>query len=70
MAAASKATTTTTGSENMAKGTKAHPGFKAVEARVARESGVRDPGAVVAAAARNASPEAKKANPRLKRVKG
>jgi len=50
--------------------TKAHPGFKAVEAKVAKESGIRNPGAVVAAAARNASPAAKRANPNLKKVKG
>ncbi len=40
-----------------------HPGFKALVA-----SGV--PAAALAAASRNASPAAKKANPRLKRVKG
>ena len=49
---------------------KEHPGFKAVEAKVAKEPGIRDPGAVVAAAARKASPAAKRANPRLRRVKG
>ena len=49
---------------------KAHPGFKAVEAKVAKEPRIRDPGAVVAAAAREASPAAKRANPRLRRVKG
>ena len=52
------------------KHSKDHPGFKAVEKKVAKESGIRNPGAVVAAAARNASPAAKKANPRLNRVKG
>lgn len=41
----------------------AHPGFAALVAR-----GV--PAAALAAASRNASPAAKKANPRLKRVKG
>ena len=45
-----------------------HIGFAAAEQKVAREPGIRNPGAVVAAAARNASPEAKKENPRLKRV--
>jgi hypothetical protein len=40
-----------------------HPGFKALVA-----SGV--PAAALAAASRRASPAAKKANPRLKRVKG
>jgi len=49
---------------------KKHPGFKAVEAKVAQEPGINNPGAVVAAAARGASPAAKKANPNLKRVKG
>lgn len=46
-----------------------HPGFKAVEKKISREPGIRNPGAVLAAASRKASPEAKKANPRLKRVK-
>lgn len=46
-----------------------HPGFKAVEAKIAKEPGVRNPGAVLAAASRGASAKAKKANPRLKRVK-
>lgn len=49
---------------------KQHPGFKAVEAKIGREEGIRNPGAVLASASRNASPAAKKANPRLKRVKG
>lgn len=49
---------------------KAHPGFKAVEAKIGKESGIRNPGAVLAAATRKASPAAKAANPRLKRVKG
>jgi hypothetical protein len=50
----------------MAKHTKAHPGFKAVEAKIGKEKGIRNPGAVLAAATRKASPEAKKENPRLK----
>lgn len=54
----------------MAKQTKAHPGFKAVEAKIGKEPGIKNPGAVLAAATRNASPAAKKANPRLNRVKG
>ena len=51
---------------------KAHPGFKKVQAKVAREQGIsmERAGAVVAAGARKASAKAKKANPRLKRVKG
>lgn len=48
----------------------AHPGFKAVAAKIGRQSGIRNPGAVLAAQTRKASPAAKRANPRLKRVKG
>lgn len=48
----------------------AHPGFKAVAAKIGKEPGVRNPGAVLAAAARKASPAAKKKNPRLNRVGG
>lgn len=47
----------------MAKATPKHPGFKALVKR-----GV--PPAALAEASRNASPAAKKLNPRLKRVKG
>lgn len=49
-----------------------HPGFKAVQKKIARKQGVsmEAAGAILASAARNASPAAKKANPRLKRVKG
>ena len=47
-----------------------HPGFKAVAAKIGRESGIRNPGAVLAAATRNASPAAKRANPRLNKVRG
>jgi len=53
----------------MAKHSKAHPGFKAVAASIGKKSGIKNPGAVLAAATRKASPAAKKANPRLKRVK-
>lgn len=49
---------------------KAHPGFKAVAAKIGKEPGVRNPGAVLAAAGRKASPAAKKANPRLLKVGG
>lgn len=52
------------------KHTKAHPGFKAVADKIGKKSGIRNPGAVLAAATRNASAAAKKKNPRLKRVKG
>lgn len=49
-----------------------HPGFKAVQARIAASEGVpmAAAGAVLAKSTRNASPAAKKANPALKRVKG
>jgi hypothetical protein len=51
---------------------KKHPGFKAVQKKIARKQGVsmERAGAIVAAGARKASPAAKRANPRLKRVKG
>jgi hypothetical protein len=51
---------------------KAHPGFKAVQAKLAAKSGVssKKAGAMLAASTRKASPAAKKANPALKRVKG
>jgi hypothetical protein len=52
----------------MAKHSKAHPGFAAVEKKIGKEKGIRNPGAVLAAASRGASKAAKKANPRLKRV--
>lgn len=53
----------------MAKKSAAHPGFKAVAASIAKKKGVRDAGAILAAATRRASPAAKAANPRLKNVK-
>lgn len=50
----------------------AHPGFKGAQASIAAKEGVgkERAGAILAAATRRASPAAKKANPRLKRVKG
>lgn len=50
---------------------KAHPGFKAVQSKIAHREGVSKAaaGAILASAARKASPKAKKANPALKRVK-
>lgn len=50
---------------------KKHPGFKKVAAGIARKEGVskKAAGAILAASSRNASAKAKKANPRLKRVK-
>jgi hypothetical protein len=49
-----------------------HPGFKAVQARIAKKSGVSEKaaGAILAARSRSASAGAHKANPRLARVKG
>jgi hypothetical protein len=49
---------------------KEHPGFKAVAAKIEKRGGIKDAGAVLASASRKASAEAKRANPRLKRVKG
>lgn len=52
--------------------TKAHPGFAAVQSKIAKSEGVSSnaAGAILASATRNASPAAKKANPNLKKVKG
>lgn len=51
---------------------KAHPGFKSVQASIAKKQGVSKEraGAMLAAGTRRASAKAKKANPRLKRVRG
>lgn len=50
---------------------KAHPGFKAVQSKIAAKSGVssKAAGAILAASTRGASAKAKKANPNLKKVK-
>lgn len=50
----------------------AHPGFKNVAASIARKQGVskKEASAELAASTRGASKSAKKANPRLNRVKG
>jgi hypothetical protein len=50
---------------------KAHPGFKAVQAKIAAKEGVssKSAGAILAKASRGASAKAKAKNPRLKRVK-
>lgn len=47
-----------------------HPGFKAVQQHIADASGMPmdQAGAVLASSSRNASPAAKKKNPRLKKV--
>lgn len=49
-----------------------HPGFKAVQAEIARKQGItmEAAGRILAAGARKASPAAKAKNPRLKKVKG
>jgi hypothetical protein len=55
----------------MAAGKK-HPGFKAVQKKIAAKEGVSQDraGAILAAATRKAGPKAKAANPRLRRVRG
>lgn len=47
-------------------------GFKAVQRKIARKSGVsmKSAGAILASASRKASPAAKRKNPRLRKVKG
>jgi hypothetical protein len=54
----------------MAK-SKSHPGFKAVQSQIAKKQGISEEaaGAILANSSRHASAAAKKANPRLKRVK-
>lgn len=49
-----------------------HPGFKAVQKKIAKKQGIsmEGAGAILASAARKASPAAKKKNPNLKKVKG
>jgi len=54
----------------MARKTKAHPGFKAVQRKIARKYGMKRAGAILASRTRKASKAAKRRNPRLKRVKG
>jgi hypothetical protein len=51
---------------------KAHPGFKAVQAQIAKKGGYsqKAAGAILANASRKASPSAKKKNPRLNKVGG
>lgn len=50
---------------------KSHPGFKAVQSKIASKEGVsaKRAGAILASATRNASAAAKKKNPALKKVK-
>lgn len=56
----------------MAKSTKSHPGFKAVQEKIAEKSGVskKDAGAILANSSRKASAKAKEKNPKLNKVKG
>jgi hypothetical protein len=47
----------------------AHPGFKAVQSKIAKKYGMKKAGAILASATRKASSKAKANNPRLKKVK-
>lgn len=49
-----------------------HPGFKKVSNAIAKKEGVskEKASAILASASRNSSKKAKKANPKLKKVKG
>lgn len=51
---------------------KAHPGFASVQRSIARKEGMSmdRAGAILASSSRKASNSAKRANPRLRRVKG
>lgn len=51
---------------------KAHPGFKKVQASIAKKEGVSKEaaGAILASQSRKASASAKRKNPKLKKVKG
>lgn len=51
---------------------KAHPGFKAVQAKISKQEDIpmKNAGAILASASRNASTKAKTANPNLRKVKG
>lgn len=48
-----------------------HPGFKAVQKSIAKKQGIseKSAGAILASSTRKASAKAKKANPRLNKVK-
>lgn len=48
-----------------------HPGFKAVQSKIAAKEGVskKRAGAILAASTRGASAAAKRSNPKLKKVK-
>lgn len=47
-----------------------HPGFAAVEAKIAKKEGIpkKNAGAILASSTRKASAKAKKANPKLNKV--
>lgn len=50
---------------------KKHPGFKSVQKKIEKEGYSKESaGAILANASRGASGKAKKANPKLKKVKG
>jgi hypothetical protein len=51
---------------------KKHPGFASVQSSIAKRQGISADraGAILASSTRKASVRAKKANPRLKKVKG
>jgi hypothetical protein len=57
--------------ENKKSGGATHPGFKAVQSKIAAKQGIskESAGAILASSARKASAKAKAANPRLKKVK-
>jgi hypothetical protein len=57
--------------ENKKSGGATHPGFKAVQSKIATKQGISKEaaGAILASSARKASAKAKAANPRLKKVK-
>lgn len=44
--------------------------FKSVQKKIAKKYGMKRAGAILASASRNASPAAKRKNPKLKKVKG
>ena len=55
----------------MAKHSKKHPGFKAVQGKIEKEGySAKEAGAILASKTRSASAGAHKANPRLNKVKG
>ncbi|CAB4152915.1 hypothetical protein UFOVP621_34 [uncultured Caudovirales phage] len=56
----------------MADNKKSHPGFKAVQKKIAAKEGVSEKaaGAILASSSRKASAKAKANNPKLKKVKG